>query len=367
MKRTVLCLHQSAELYGSDRSFLSTVQGIVESNDVDIVLPFNGELYPLLEECCGSVSVYSKGILRKKEVKKPLRYLKDTILSVFHYVNEYKKYDIVYINTVVMLSALLAAVFFRFSSKKIICHVREIPSNKQILFFKAIFKLGNINLIYNSNATKHAFNLPGLVIYNGVEDIGNNNIIERNTSGEEIRFLVIGRINTWKGQQLFIDALYEYAKKSRHKISARIVGSPFEGYEYLKDELEKRIVELGLQDTVSLIPFTNFPNEHYLWTDYIVVPSIKPEPFGRVVVEAFSAGKPAIAANHGGLSEIVINQHDGYLFQPNNKEDLISVFNKIDITHDEKYLIMSTNARKNYENKFSVRTYQDEIKKAIEE
>lgn len=122
-----------------------------------------------------------------------------------------------------------------------------------------------------------------------------------------------------------------------------------------------------MQDTVSLIPFTNFPNEHYLWTDYIVVPSIKPEPFGRVVVEAFSAGKPAIAANHGGLSEIVINQHDGYLFKPNNKENLISVFNQIDITHDEKYLIMSTNARKNYENKFSVRTYQDEIKKAIEE
>lgn len=69
-------------------------------------------------------------------MKKPLRYLKDTILSVFHYVNEYKKYDIVYINTVVMLSALLAAVFLDFQVKKSFAMLEKYLQISKFYFLK---------------------------------------------------------------------------------------------------------------------------------------------------------------------------------------------------------------------------------------
>ncbi len=49
--------------------------------------------------------------------------------------------------------------------------------------------------------------------------------------------LLIGRINTWKGQSLLIDALEKLSEKSDFSFNARIVGSPFEGYEYLEAEL----------------------------------------------------------------------------------------------------------------------------------
>jgi glycosyltransferase involved in cell wall biosynthesis len=52
------------------------------------------------------------------------------------------------------------------------------------------------------------------------------------------------------------------------------------------------------------------------------MPSTEAESFGLVAVEAMLAKKPVVASNLGGLSEIVINNETGFLFDPNNKEAL---------------------------------------------
>ncbi len=54
----------------------------------------------------------------------------------------------------------------------------------------------------------------------------------------------------------------------------------------------------------------------------VIVPSEWPEPFGRVAVEALAAGTPVIAANIGGLGEIVTEGRTGLLFSPGNPVDL---------------------------------------------
>ena len=135
-------------------------------------------------------------------------------------------------------------------------------------------------------------------------------------TSDSLRLLLIGRINTWKGQEFLIEALSTIPESKRSSIHLRIVGSPFEGYEYLETDLTQRVDKYGLSKQVEFIPFCNDPTEHYHWSDYVVVPSTKPEPFGRVAVEAFSAGKPVIAANHGGLTEIISHSIDGFLFTP---------------------------------------------------
>jgi glycosyltransferase involved in cell wall biosynthesis len=48
----------------------------------------------------------------------------------------------------------------------------------------------------------------------------------------------------------------------------------------------------------------------------VVVPSEWHEPFGRVIVEAFSRGTPVIAARAGGISELVEEGKTGFLFTP---------------------------------------------------
>lgn len=54
----------------------------------------------------------------------------------------------------------------------------------------------------------------------------------------------------------------------------------------------------------------------------LVVPSTWYEGFPMVVVEAFSAGIPVLAANHGGLAEIVCDGVTGRLFRPSDAADL---------------------------------------------
>lgn len=52
---------------------------------------------------------------------------------------------------------------------------------------------------------------------------------------------------------------------------------------------------------------------------FSVVPSIWPEPFGQVAVEAMAAYKPVIASAHGGLLDIVVDRKTGILVEPGNR------------------------------------------------
>ncbi|GHO92161.1 LPS biosynthesis RfbU related protein [Reticulibacter mediterranei] len=53
-----------------------------------------------------------------------------------------------------------------------------------------------------------------------------------------------------------------------------------------------------------------------------VVPSIWPEPFGQVAVEAMMCGKPVIASAIGGLRDVVVDGESGLLVEPGNANAL---------------------------------------------
>ena len=53
-----------------------------------------------------------------------------------------------------------------------------------------------------------------------------------------------------------------------------------------------------------------------------VAPSVWPEPFGVVVLEAMTCGRPVIASRAGGLAEIVVDGETGLLVPPGNSEAL---------------------------------------------
>ncbi len=146
----ILCVHQGAELYGSDRSFASAVNGLKKQIRLMLFCPSMVNLSSISIKTMGKYGLIAM-VFCVKRCKKILNFLFNTVRGVKYYFHLYKRYDVIYINTVVMLSALVAAMFYRFcSKKKIFCHVREIPTGRQLSFFKMLFKIIGVRLIYNS-------------------------------------------------------------------------------------------------------------------------------------------------------------------------------------------------------------------------
>ena len=56
--------------------------------------------------------------------------------------------------------------------------------------------------------------------------------------------------------------------------------------------------------------------------DILVHASIKPEPFGRVIVEAMASGTPVVASKSGGCVEIIENGVDGFLVEPGDTDEM---------------------------------------------
>ena len=55
----------------------------------------------------------------------------------------------------------------------------------------------------------------------------------------------------------------------------------------------------------------------------VIAASTKPEPFGRIPLEAAAVGSWMIAQS-SGFSETIKHQNTGYLYQPNQLDDLVS-------------------------------------------
>jgi glycosyltransferase involved in cell wall biosynthesis len=112
----------------------------------------------------------------------------------------------------------------------------------------------------------------------------------------------VGRIDTWKGIDVFLDAYTDLAR--RHPgVAAVIAGGNVAGKEGYARDLAGRASEIGVRwlgalsgsDAADLLADL----------DCLAYPSTEPEPWGLSVVEALACGTPVVATEAGGLSEIL--------------------------------------------------------------
>jgi len=89
----------------------------------------------------------------------------------------------------------------------------------------------------------------------------------------------------------------------------------------LKSELQEYIEKNNLDAEIHPpVPYDRIP-ELYAQTDIVVFPSIWPEPFGRIVIEAQAAGKIIIGSRVGAIGETVLPS-GGILVKPGNHPEL---------------------------------------------
>ncbi|MBI5100772.1 MAG: glycosyltransferase family 4 protein [Nitrospirae bacterium] len=92
--------------------------------------------------------------------------------------------------------------------------------------------------------------------------------------------------------------------------------------------IEKKITELGIADRVIFTGWVMPIYRMYAAMDIFVMPSICEEAFGYAAAEAMAMGKPVVASDYGGLTEIITSGTDGILVPPGNSDALAAA-----ITH----------------------------------
>ena len=324
MPRSILFVHQGFELYGSDRAFIQSIQAAADrwpGARITVLLPGDGALRTALLDVVSDVRVVDLAILRKSNLKRMrLRDAGRFLEKITEARRMMRNYDVTYINTLVVMDYILAAALVR---QPRIVHVHEIPTGVATLFFSALLILSRAFVIFNSHATRQRFIIPPWqdysVVWNGV---AGPTALPPEVPHAKLNLLFIGRFNSWKGQTAVPRAIALLPQEARAQVSVRMVGSVFGGQVHFSDELMRTIAEQGVSELVEMSPFTTDAYSHYFWADVVLVPSEKPEPFGLVAIEAMATGRTVIAANHGGLREIVLDGVTGTLIEPSSVQAL---------------------------------------------
>ena len=129
--------------------------------------------------------------------------------------------------------------------------------------------------------------------------------------------MMASRPAMWKGYFILIEAL----SKVNDNFQCVLIGAADGDYKF-QNLLIKKIIKFKLEGKVKLVKSSKDIQAAMVLCDIIVMPSVTPEPFGRIVVEAQAMGKIPIAFDHGGPSETIIDGKTGFLAEPISADSL---------------------------------------------
>jgi glycosyltransferase involved in cell wall biosynthesis len=136
---------------------------------------------------------------------------------------------------------------------------------------------------------------------------------------EGVRAIVLpGRLTRWKGQSVLLAAM---ARLQRPDLCCVLVGSG-QGRPGYAAELVRTAERLGLKDQLRIPGECDDMPAAYALADVVVHASIRPEAFGRVVIEAQAMARPVIASDLGGPVETVEQGVTGWRVRPGDPDAL---------------------------------------------
>tara|TARA_B100000674_G_scaffold469509_1_gene456371 strand:+ start:1480 stop:2634 length:1155 start_codon:yes stop_codon:yes gene_type:complete len=239
-------------------------------------------------------------------------------------------------NSIMLRSDLIIA-----GSNFIFSHIKENYSEFLDLKKKFLVIFRGINVDYFDPSTKMEVDEKRL-------------LNEWKINKEKKIVLMPGRLTSWKGQELFIEAVnlakIELGYEAFHAV---ILGSE-QGRDLYKKKLVRLSEQYRLTNQVKFINHCKDMALAYKVSDIVVSASVEPEAFGRVAVEAQSMKKIIIASNIGGSNETIINEKTGFLFESGDAKSLskkiIEALTMDQISTDN----IGSEGRKNIIKKFNV-------------
>src|SRR3989344_5145417 len=236
--------------------------------------------------------------------------------------------DLIHIQDIYILPGVLEAA--RKLKIPTIVTVRDNVPRLPVFSNNKIYKtMATLSYIHRSQAIKKALKNADMII--AISEHIKNNLIALGISSEKIKVIYnippnwscenkteekiifsAGRLKEEKGFDVLIRAFSLVAEKLPD-FNLEIAGS---GPDYAR--LEKLIHKLNLNGRAQLIGKLKYDEMRtmYCKSSVVVMPSLYPEPLGRIPIEGMSAGKPIITAATGGAVELVKDGFNGFIYAP---------------------------------------------------
>ncbi len=367
----LLFLHSSSDLYGASKILINVVR-IVKKNGHEpiVVLSEIGPLSKLFEAENIAVYIIRLGILRKKyfsvigiinRIKYILKAKKELIQLALD-----KKIDIIYSNTSVVTVGILVA---KSLNLRHIFHVHEIITPKFLAniinnyLIKSSENIIAVSYAVAENIDKKWNTKHITVIHNGIDSstFASKKSLKKdlNINNEYLVLGMIGRISQGKGQHYFIDIAIQIIKKHPF-LKVILVGDTYPGNEHLEKEIDLKIKKSGLSGNFIQLGYRTDIVEILNTLDIFVFPSIQPDSFPTVILEAMACKKPIITTIRGGASEMIENNLSGFYIPFNDVHKSASIITSL-LLDEKKRKSFGEVAYQKVISNFDLTSFEDKI------
>jgi glycosyltransferase involved in cell wall biosynthesis len=339
--RRILFVHANDELYGSDLILVSLLRTLDRSRFApSVVLSSDIDTERLLSRELESMGVRTRrmrlAVLRRKYftllglVRFTIRFAVSTLRLAALIWRE--RVDLVHSHTAAVLPGAAAAWL---TGKRHVWHISEIVVRPRALHRMLQWLVPRLSdtVVSISYAVQEHLLSGGarestfIVIHNGLDArsfaTGNGARVRVELGIEPERPLVglIGRVGSWKGQELLCEAA-ALVVRERPDTMFLLVGGVHDRQTRRLDALRARVAALRIDANVRISDFRRDIPDVLAALDLYAHPTTDPEPFGMTVLEAMASGKAVIAADHGGPREIVVHGETGVLVAPRDPRAL---------------------------------------------
>ncbi len=375
MKKTpvILQILPSLNSGGVERGTHEIASALNKNHFKNYVVSAGGKLVKNLDNSA------TKHIKLNVKTKNPLKIIINSFILIFII----KKYNIDIIHARSRAPAWSAFIASKITKIKFITSFHGVYSGKskiKKLYNSVMLRGDKIIAVSNfiKNHIRENYNFKDeakiQVIHRGVdiEKFNIKNINAKNTanykkqisnSTKDKIIVMPARITDWKGQLILLEA----SLKIEHKNFKIVFVGKFQKTSSYYLSLLDFIKKYHLEDKIIFFEEVTDIINFYALADLIVSPTIRPEAFGRVIVEAASLGNIVITTNHGGAAETVIHDKTGFLIKPNNSDDLAQIINLYFSLKSTKIKAMQNAAKLHVRKNFAITNMQNKTIKLYQD
>lgn len=351
----LLCVH-SADLGGAERMALAEAEYLKERFDLVISVPDG----PLREAFAlhgsvidGTPSLPLWGGPPRRWIARCAR----SLAAAARLARMMRRYqiDVVVTNSSVLMAPVLAG---RLAKVPVIVHVRDVPGSKLApLAFKLHGRLADTVVIITGNLRPYFTLARGARI---VELADGVELPERSFPPERVRvppalpddplrLCVIGGVGTRKGQDLAVEAVAQLRDRGLFVV-LDVVGREIDAD--FAVAVRRRAADLGIASQIRFVGELADVPSHLSKVDIVIAPS-RGEWTPLALMEAMAQEKPVVAADVGGVGDVIVDGDTGFLIPSEDPDRLASAV--IEIIRDPQGAAqMASRARRHIEANFSV-------------